>query len=150
MDDEARIRLTLICRDHGILELADFPAVGGGNRALLVFCDPERAENFRSATGAYPDSEGFEVWNVSQEKLREAVEATSYQNVALLGRSQGPSRSLSPANFSLSSSNVTSSPGQGPTELRLVPFPCLPQPVFGSVQLPANPLDYLVVGMRPS
>ena len=67
------------------LEVVGLPDDETGERALLVFMNPEQAETFRADTGRYPASEGFEVGNVDRDGLEAICEVWGYQRVALRG-----------------------------------------------------------------
>lgn len=66
------------------LGIVDIPNPGG-ERALLVFSNPEQVEEFRAKTGDYPESEGFEVAAVGLDGLRAIIEVWGFEHVALRG-----------------------------------------------------------------
>ncbi len=86
MQDTFGMTPTLIQRwiaaDHPAV--VDIPAEDGG-RALLVFTDPERAETFRTETGRFPDSEGFEVEAVDLDGFRTIIDVWGFERVGLWG-----------------------------------------------------------------
>ena len=67
------------------LTVVDLPDQETGERALLVFMNPEQAETFRADTARCPASEGFEVGNVSRDGLKAICEVWGYKRVALRG-----------------------------------------------------------------
>lgn len=73
--DTVVVRPTIIERwieaDHPAV--VDVPALEGG-RTLLVFVDPEEAETFRSETGRFPPSEGFDLETVDLDGIRTITE----------------------------------------------------------------------------
>ncbi len=79
---------TIIRRvDHGArtLTVIDVPEEETGERALLVFMNPEQAETFRADTGSYPASEGFEVGAVDVDGLEVICQVWGFGRVALRG-----------------------------------------------------------------
>ena len=58
---------------------------GGAGRTLLVFADPQAAEDFRSESGAYPDDEGFGVGAVDLDGLKAILWGFGYERVAVRG-----------------------------------------------------------------
>ena len=79
-----RITPTLIFRvASGRIEIVD--VLVDGERALLVFMNPEQAETFRRETGCYPESEGFKVSAVHPGGVQSIAEAASLAHVALRG-----------------------------------------------------------------
>lgn len=84
--DVIRMAPTLIQRwvsaDHpGVMDIS----APDGHRAPVVFMNPEQAEEFRTETGAYPDSEGFEVEAVDTDGLSTVTELWGFELVALRG-----------------------------------------------------------------
>jgi hypothetical protein len=67
------------------LEVMHVPEAETGERALLVFMNPEQADTFRADTGRYPASEGFEVGAVDLDGLEAICAVWGFQRVALRG-----------------------------------------------------------------
>jgi hypothetical protein len=67
------------------LDVVGLPDDETGERALLVFMNPEQADTFRADTGSYPASEGFGVRKVNRDGLEAICEVWGYKRVALRG-----------------------------------------------------------------
>jgi hypothetical protein len=67
------------------LEVVSVPEQETGERALLVFMDEDQAEAFRTDTGRYPASEGFEVGAVDVEGLAAICAVWGFGRVGLRG-----------------------------------------------------------------
>ena len=71
------------------VEVAGVAQPSGAGRALLVFASEENAETFRTETGLYPASEGFEVVAVDLDGVRNLVRTLGFETVALCGSRSG-------------------------------------------------------------
>jgi hypothetical protein len=67
------------------LQVVSVPYEETDGRALLVFMNPEEAEAFRTQTGSYPASEGFEVGAIDVEGLKAILAVWGFEHVALWG-----------------------------------------------------------------
>ena len=81
-EDTVYIRPTILCRlDRGTLATVTADADDG--RAMVVFRDEEEAERFRSATGRYPESEGFKPVTLSHKNLEDVLRMHGCSHVAM-------------------------------------------------------------------